>query len=619
MKAIDIRKKYIEFFVSKGHKKIPAAPLVPPDDPTTLFTSSGMQQLVPYLKGEKHSMGARLVDSQPSFRAEDIEEVGDNRHTTFFEMLGNWSLGDYFKKEQLPWFYEFLTEVVEIDPSRLYVTVFEGNSEVSKDEESIKIWQEVFKTKEDAVEGREGFDSKIKIYTYDATKNWWSRAGVPKNMPVGEIGGPDSEVFYDLGEQLKLHDKSEWKTQVCHVNCDCGRFLEIGNSVFMEYIKKEDGSFEPLPKQNVDFGGGLERITAASNDVRDVFTSDLFMPLISLIEKESGKKYEGANMVPMRIIADHLKGAIMIASERVYPSNKEQGYFVRRLVRKAMLKMMQLEIDYKNIEILGEITEAVVDIYKDSYLHVEANKEMVVKSLQTEGEKFSSSLDRGVKKLESMDKIDGKLAFDLYQTHGLPLEVTQELIEQMGKKIDAEKFHTEFEKHQEISRAGSTEKFKGGLADKNENTVKLHTATHLLHKALQIVLGDHVRQEGSNITGERLRFDFRHDGEITKEQVQEIEDLINKKIKEDLPVTRTVEDRDEALKSGAMAFFKETYPEKVSVYTIGKSSGDGWFSKEFCGGPHVNSTGEIGGVTIKKIKSIGANVRRIYAELKGNL
>jgi len=394
MTGSHIRSAFIHYFSTpdRNHSEIPCARLVPENDPTTLFTSSGMQQLVPYLKGETHSMGTRLVDSQPSFRAEDIEEVGDNRHTTFFEMLGNWSLGDYFKREQLPWIFEFLTNEAGIDPERIYVSVFAGNEVVPQDQESIGLWQTTFQTTAPAKPGVAGFDQDTKIYLYDAKKNWWSRAGVPEKMPVGEIGGPDSEMFYDFDPQntLRLHKQSEYNNQPCHINCDCGRFMEIGNSVFMQYIKTESG-FEPLPKQNVDFGGGLERITAASQDKRDVFETDLFAGIIQSIETITGKKYDGDQKSPMRIIADHMRAATFLIAQGIVPANKMQGYFLRRLLRRAMVKLQQLSAEDLR---LTPVCDAVIATYEDSYLH-DCNRAEIEQVVEEERVRFSKTLHKG--------------------------------------------------------------------------------------------------------------------------------------------------------------------------------------------------------------------------------
>lgn len=594
MKVSEVREKYLKFFEKRGHRRISPAPAIPENDPTTLFTSSGMQQLVPYLMGELHPLGKRLTDSQPLFRAhgansDDIEEVGDNRHLTFFEMLGNWSLGDYFKKEQLSWLFEFLTskdEGLGLDPNRLYTSVFEGNELVEKDTESITIWKDIFSKA--GIKAEEG----ERIFAYPAKKNWWSRSGTPDKMPVGEIGGPDSEVFYDFGIELKLHENSPWKDEKCHPNCDCGRFMEIGNSVFMQYKKIEGGKLTELPNKNVDFGGGLERLTAAANDEPDVFKIDIFWSTIEKVQEVTGKDYIG-NEKPMRIIADHLRAASFLAAEGIVPSNKLQGYILRRLVRRAALKMRNLKPDFSTQDFDGIVKE---------------------KSILEEIERFKKTIEGGLKEASKIEKIDGKKAFDLYQTYGFPLELTIEIFSEKGQEIDKEQFQKEFEKHKEKSRTASAGMFKGGLADHSVETTKLHTATHLLHKSLREVLGDHVSQKGSNITVERLRFDFSHDKKMTEEEIKKVEDMINKQIEKALPVSYEIMTLAEAREKGALAFFGEKYGEKVKVYTIGDPNGN-WFSKEVCGGPHVTNTSELGHVRIIKEEAAGAGIRRIYAKL----
>ncbi len=442
MQASEVREKYLKFFEKKGHKIIPPAPLVLKDDPTTLFTSSGMQPLVPYLMGKKHHEGNRLVDSQPSTRVQDIEDVGDNRHTTFFEMLGNWSLGDYFKKDQLSWLWEFLTEELQLPKDKLYVSIFEGNDQVSEDKESYEIWKKL-EVAEDH------------IFKYGVKKNWWSRAGTPDQMPVGEIGGPDSEVFFEFSN-VKHNKKYGEK---CHPNCDCGRFLEIGNSVFMQFKKTEKG-LEELPNKNVDFGGGLERLTAATENDPDVFKTDLFWPIISEIEKLTGKKYED-NEVSMRIITDHIKASTFLIASDVIPSNKLQGYVLRRLLRRAAVKILDLtgDVDGKS---LGQISRKVFDIYGDVYLNKMSSPDAVQKIISEEVDKFSKNVQNGIKKIEKTDPsdIDEKFAFDLMQSEGFPFEITEELAERKGVKIDKNKFDDLVRHHQELSRKTSSDKFK---------------------------------------------------------------------------------------------------------------------------------------------------------------
>jgi alanyl-tRNA synthetase len=591
MLASEIRAKYLQFFADRGHAIIPAAPIIPPDDPTTLFTSSGMQQMVPYLKGERHPMGKRIVDSQPSLRTEDIEEVGDNRHTCMFEMLGNWSLGDYFKSEQLPWIWEFFTKDLILEKERIYVTLFEGNEYVGKDNESLTIWEKL------------GI-ADDHIFFYPGKKNWWSRAGTPDQMPVGEIGGPTSEVFYEFPEVK--HDKKYGDT--CHPNCDCGRFIEIGNSVFMAYEKIE-GGLKALPAQNVDFGGGLERIVAAVQRTPDIFMTDMFAPIIASIESASGKKYEGKYMPPMRVIADHLRASTFMIAQGLEPSNKLQGYVLRRLLRRAAVRARVLGADAKKIFL--ECIPAIVQEYAEAGFITIDSVSRVQDVVRLELDKFGKALDRGLKEIERTEAKDitAQFAFDLYQSLGFPFEITRDLLAQKKIKLDQAEFDTIFSKHKEGSRTASAGMFKGGLADQGEITTKYHTATHLLHQALADVLGDEIQQAGSNITSERLRFDYTYSGKPTSEELKDIADIINQKIAADLPVTKSIEDKDAALNSGARAFFAEKYPNKVSVYTIGD------YSKELCGGPHVEHTGVIGPISIYKDEALGSGKRRIYARL----
>lgn len=602
MSTDEIRKRYLDLFKKNGHIEIPPSPLVIDSDPTTLFTSAGMQQLVPFLKGEKHKDGKRLVNIQPSIRMQDLDEVADNRHFSFFEMLGNWSLGDYFKKEQLSWVWEFFTQELGLDPERLHVSVYEGNDEVPKDTESFEIWKKI-----GVPESR--------IHFYDAQKNWWSRAGEPSKMPPGEIGGPDSEIFYEF-ESVSHNPKFG---KFCHPNCDCGKFLEIGNSVFMQYQKTEDGKLVELPQKNVDFGGGLERIAAAILDSPDVFRIDIFSGVIKKIEKETGIEYNSDSNrdKSFRVVSDHLRASVNLLSEGVIPGNKLHGYALRRLIRRSMFHFHLL-----GSGISGGAISHIAEEYRRFYPNVNKNWQFIEDNLNSEATRFEAALKRGLSKLTKAvsggDKINGEFAFDLYQTEGFPLELTMEILNQNGmvfSPIERNVFESEFEKHRQSSRSASAGMFKGGLAEASVATTKLHTATHLLHAALRQILGDHVGQKGSHITSERLRFDFSHSQKLTDEEINKIESLINLKIEEDLPVAFKVVSLSNAIKEGAMHFFAEKYGDEVKVYTVGDPGGV-WFSKEVCGGPHVTHTGEIGGVKIIKQEKIGSGILRVYAALK---
>ena len=595
MNSDDIRSKFISFFVARGHKEIPSAKLVPENDPTTLFTSSGMQPLIPYLLGEPHPLGKRLVNSQKSFRTQDIEEVGDNRHTTFFEMLGNWSLGDYFKKEQLPWIWEFLTRELGLPKEKLYVSVFEGTDDAPRDEESAAIWK------------RLGVPEDRILY-YGVKKNWWSRSGEPALMPPGEPGGPDSEVFYDFGEHLGFHEKSPFKNEQCHPNCDCGRFLEIANSVFMQYQKQVDGSVKELAQKNVDFGGGLERLVAAVNNTSDIFKTDLFLPMIHVLEKETRKTYEEESHA-MRIIADHIKGAVMMMTDGVLPSNKTQGYVLRRLIRRSLLYGRKLN----KFTDIGKLVVPVAQIYERAYPSVTEKAAEIQVLLEEEAKRFGKTLERGLSEIEKVKALDGTIAFMLYETYGFPWEMTVEIAAEKGQTVDREQFETEFTKHQELSRTAAKGMFKGGLADGSEQTTKLHTAHHLLLAALQNVVDPNIKQRGSNITAERLRIDVNFARKLTPEEISKIEALVNEKIAEDVSVTRVEMDRSEAEKIGAQQEFGQKYPDRVSVYFVGPR--DTFFSAEFCGGPHVTHTGELGKFKIIKEESSGSGIRRIYASM----
>jgi alanyl-tRNA synthetase len=616
MKASELRRKYIEFFKAKDHAEIPSASLVPENDPTTLFTGSGMQPMVPYLLGETHPSGKRIVDSQKCFRSQDIEEVGDNRHTTFFEMLGNWSLGDYFKEDQIPWMYSFLTKEVGLDPNNLYITAFEGNAQVDRDEESVALWQAQFAA--DGIEAKAVENSEQdglqggRIFYYDEKKNWWSRSGVPQNMPAGEPGGPDTEMFWDFGVDGGLHEVSEWKDQPCHVNCDCGRFVEIGNNVFMAYRKTEDG-FEPLPSKNVDFGGGFERILAAKLGTSDIFMTDLFDGARVAIAQASGRKY-GQNEVDTfayRVVLDHIRAATFLIADDVFPSNKDQGYFVRRLIRRAVRFAKNLGVDRA---LVSTVAEAYIETYKEAYPQLTEKRDVVLAELEKEEAKFAKTLEKGMREFnklwEKQGSITGDDAFNLYQTYGFPLELTEEIAAEHGQKIDRIAFKAEFDKHKDLSRAGSGQKFAGGLADDSDETKRLHTATHLLHQALRTVLGDHVEQKGSNITAERLRFDFSHGEKMTAEQKEEVEKIVNAQIDTALPISFALMSPEDAKAQGAIGLFEDKYANmggQVKVYSMGE------FSKEICGGPHVDNTSELGAFKIKKEEASSAGIRRIKA------
>lgn len=589
MMAAQIRQKYLDFFTSRGHTIVPSSPLVPENDPTTLFTGSGMQPMIPYLLGEPYPHNlTRIVDSQKCFRTQDIDEIGNNRHTTLFEMLGNWSLGDYFKEEQLAWFWEFLTVGLRLPAGRLYVSLFEGDDQIPRDDEAAQIWQKLGVAKE-------------RIFYYDETKNWWSRAGVKADMPVGEPGGPDSEVFFEFTQVD--HDPKFGKK--CHPNCNCGRFLEIGNSVFMTFKKTPQG-FVPLEKKNIDFGGGLERIAATVNDDPDIFTTSLFTQIISTIEDFSDKKYmDENNQSPMRIIADHLKAATFLVVDGVRPDNKAQGYFLRRVLRRAAVKMHQLKGGLTPVPGFQAICRSVMKIYEDtSYFDYNKDSQIVDGVIDDEMGKFAKTLDKGLKEV-------GKVSpFDLLQTYGFPPEITEELLKQQGEKLDWGEFERQKQAHQNLSRTSSKGMFKGGLQDQSEITTKYHTATHLLHAALRQVLGTGVQQKGSNITADRLRFDFSHPKKLNEKEIKLVEQLVNEKISENIKVERLEMDKNKALAMGALAFFPEKYPQVTSVYKIAD------FSLELCGGPHVDSTGQMGKFKIVKEESAGAGVRRVYAKVE---
>lgn len=585
MDSAQIRDKYIEFFVSKGHKQIPSAPVVPENDPSVLFNTAGMQPLVPYLMGEPHPYGTRLCDYQKCMRTNDLDEVGDVTHHTFFEMLGNWSLGDYFKKESVTWSFELLTQVFNIPVERLAVTVFKGNDIVPADDETANIWRSL------------GIpDNRIKYLGED--DNWWP------NMELTGPCGPDTEIFYFRSEDEipEVYDPED------------DRWVEIWNNVFMQYNHNADGTFTELPKKNVDTGMGLERIASVLEGVTDNYKSTIWKDVIAKIESITGLSYEG-NEKAMRIIADHIRSSVFMSADPagIKPSNTDQGYILRRLIRRAIRYAKKLNIDIdSNWE--EQIALLIINKYKEYYPELEENKQVVLDVLKGEKVKFNRTLEKGLKEFEKIaSKItDGKMdkdnAFRLYDTFGFPIELTVELANEMGITVDEEGFKEKFKAHQELSRAGAKEKFKGGLAATGETETQYHTATHLLNAALKVIVSPDCHQKGSNITAERMRFDFSCDHKLTDEEKQQAEDLVNKWIDEGLEVTKEEMSKEEAIKSGAECMFIERYPDVVTVYKIGD------VSKELCGGPHVSNTKEIPHIKIKKEEACSAGIRRIKAE-----
>lgn len=585
MKAIELRRKYIEYFKRNGHKEIPSAPVVPENDPTVLFTTAGMHPLVPYLLGEPHPQGKRLTDYQKCIRTGDIDSVGDPCHLTYFEMMGNWSLGDYFKDESIKMSYNFLKDELGFDMDKISVTVFAGEDGIPRDEEAANAWANMGIPRD-------------RIFYLGREDNWWG--------PAGETGpcGPDTEIFFDTGKPKCSEN--------CNPSCSCGKYLEIWNNVFMQYNKTKDGKYEPLKQKNVDTGLGLERVISLLQGKNNVYETELFADVIAKIQ-ELAKNF---NINSARIIADHLRASIFMIIDGVRPSNVEQGYVLRRLLRRVIRHMRKVEIDPNEISTL---VEKFVEIMAEMYPEVPANKDTIIEVIKEEKDKFVKTLEHGEKefiknaektKAEGKEKLDGEVVFRLYDTFGFPPEMTAELAEEKDLKIDMKEFEELFKKHQEISRAGSEAKFKGGLADHSEKTTAYHTATHLLHKALQIVLGEHATQKGSNITAERLRFDFMNPQKLTPEELKRVEDIVNEQIQRDLPVTCEEMSLEDAQKSGATGLFVNKYGDKVKVYTIGD------FSKEICGGPHVDRTGKLGHFKIIKEEAVSAGVRRIKAILE---
>lgn len=583
MRAIDIRNKYLNFFEKQGHKVVPSAPLIPENDPSVLFTTAGMQPLVPYLLGEKHPQGTRIVDYQKCLRTVDIDEVGDNRHLTFFEMLGNWSLGDYFKEESIKMSFEFLTKELAIPTEKLFVTVFSGDEDAPCDTDSARIWKEAGMPEDH-------------IYYFGKKDNWWI---------AGEEGpcGPDTEMFYDTGKP----DCGE----KCNPSCDCGKYVEIWNNVFMEYYKSKDGTYSKLEQRNVDTGLGLERMNMLLQGKETPYDTEIFKPVMDQLLEFTAVD----NINSRRIVAEHLRSSMMIICDGGKPSNVDRGYILRRLIRRMTRHLNKLQID---LNTLKDLIDLDIDILKEMYPALEENREIIKQIMLEEKDKFIKTLQHGEREFdkavikargENKTKIDGQTVFTLYDTYGFPPEVTADLAKEQGFELDMEEFDDLYKEHQTKSRAGAEQKFKGGLADQNEQTIAYHTATHLLHRALQMVLGEHAKQRGSNITTERLRFDFSHSEKVTKEELEEIEKIVNEQIQKDLLVTCEEMSLEEAKESGATGLFEDKYGDKVKVYTIGN------FSKEICGGPHVTQTGNMGTFKIKKEEASSSGVRRIKAVL----
>jgi len=624
MDANTIRKKFLEFQEKHGHKVIAPAPLVLEGDPTTLFTGSGMQPLLPYLLGEPHPEGTRLCDSQPSMRMQDIDDVGDPRHTTVFEMLGNWSLGDYFKEEQIRNFFEFLTKEVGLDPEKIYVTCFIGNEKygIPKDTEAAEIWQKVFK--EAGIEAKiaeigtaangdkRGIKPGERIFFYDDHENWWSRGGGCETTPIGDPCGPDSEVFYDFGVELQDVDKYG----KAHPASDGARFMEIGNQVFMQYRRLEDGTFEELEKKNVDFGGGLERIAAAAIGSFDVFKISLMRPIIEKLEGISGKAYEN-NTDEMRVIADHIRGAYLLAAQGLVSSNKTQGYAMRRLLRRAILRALDLGIAS---DFLAKIVPIVAAEYAELPDSILTHRESALEVLLTEEKVFRKTLNRGLRELKKISKkqLSGYDLFKLQDTYGFPLELSVEECYREGIELTKDylkEFEAALAEQRERSQTASKGMFKGGLEDHGEQTVKYHTATHLLLAALQKLVAPDIVQKGSNITADRMRFDFNLDHKMTPEEKEAVEKQVNAWIEADLPVVYEEYDKDYARNTlHAHGQFWEKYPDRLTIYTIGDFENP--VSREVCGGPHVEHTGAIGKFKIKKEESSSAGVRRIKAVIE---
>jgi alanyl-tRNA synthetase len=638
MTANQLRSKYLDFFKSKGHTIIPSASLIPQNDASVLFTTAGMHPLVPYLLGQQHPGGTRVADSQKCVRTTDIDEVGDNRHLTFFEMLGNWSFGDYFKEEAIAWSFEFLTseEWLNISPKNLSVTVFKGDDDVTRDDQAIEAWKKAFRSHKSnsiAAEAQNdiyNFGGLNKIFPYGRDKNWWQ---------AGDIGpaGPDTEMFVDtegdLPDEMRVKHK-HWQAETgetvkCHVNCDCGRFIEIWNDVFMQYNGVGGGKYEPLSQKNVDTGMGLERVVAFLDGQQSVYDTDLFSGAFDIIAQQIGVSTAEQER-KQRIITDHLRAAVFMVSDGAIPSNKERGYILRRILRRAFAhgKMLGLSGEW-----VRQIISHYIEFYSEAYPDLKTNNNLILEVILGEEMKFAKTLEEGFKVLDdhiksvgkSMQKMDDKpswnfdaaTAFKLFESYGMPVEITKEILKSQGIPWTAD-FDSEFNNllssHKDNSRTAAAGMFKGGLADHNPRTIRMHTATHLMQAALRKVLGDHVFQKGSNVTSERTRFDFTHNEKMAPEQLAEVERLVNEAIAKDMKVQHDEMTPDQARAEGALGVFGEKYGDIVSIYTIADADGI-VFSREFCGGPHVNHTGEIGGFKIQKEEAVSAGVRRIKATI----
>ncbi len=630
MTAQEIRNAYLRFYEQRQHVVISRAPIVLKDDPTTLFTGSGMQPIIPYLLGEPHPDGKRIVDSQTCLRAQDIEDIGDNRHTTFFEMLGNWSMGDYFKQQQIEWMFEFLSDEVGLDMSRVYVTCYSGSQEfsIAKDTEAADIWAGLFEAKglsnEQADIGTEeagyarGMHEGERIFYYDGSKNWWSRNGNEANTPIGDPCGPDSEMFYDFGIE---HDTAYGEQ--CHPNCDCGRFMELGNNVFMAYKKVAEGQFEELAQKNVDHGSGLERIAAAKLDNPDVFRISLMWPIIEKLQILSKKTYED-NTESMRVIADHLRAATFLAVDGCVPSNKEQGYVMRRLLRRAIRYSFDLGIEQNFLE---EVVPVIADMYHNDFPEVAEKRDEVIAVLVKEEKVFRQTLRKGMKEfqkiVDTQAEVTGKDVFTLYDTYGFPIEMTVEEAFHWSKPMEdnwLNNYNNAMNEQRQRSQTAAKGSFKGGLGGQTLQHKKYHTATHLMYQALREVLGDHVVQHGSNITEERLRFDFSHQQKMTPEEIKKVEDIVNEQISKDLKVSFAEYPTAEATgQLGALGQFGDRYGDTVKVYKMIADGAEKPFSFEICGGPHVDHTLQLSddGKRFKIIKeeSSSAGIRRIKAVL----